>query len=75
MKKGKYLITGSAGTIGSELLRLCLKNGAKKIKTFNVVHEKRKFGFTKYGMIKKVFFALPEFIYFFYRLKIGCFKI
>ena len=48
---------------------------SKKIKTFHVVHEKRKFGFTKYGMIKKVFFALPEFIYFFYRLKIGCFKI
>ena len=54
---------------------ISIENGAKKIKTFNVVHEKRKFGFTKYGMIKKVFFALPEFIYFFYRLKIGCFKI
>ena len=30
--KGKtILITGSAGTIGSELLKLCIKNNAKKI--------------------------------------------
>ena len=31
LKNKTILITGSAGTIGSELLRLCFKNGAKKI--------------------------------------------
>ena len=47
---------------------------AKKIKVFPILHKKRLFGLTKYKMSRKIFFALPEFLYFFYRLKRGCFK-
>ena len=54
---------------------IAIDNGVKKIKTFPVIHEKRKFGFSKYKMFKKVFLALPEFLYFFLRLKVGSFKI
>jgi len=46
-------------------------NGVKKIKVFPVMHKERKFGVTKYGILKKIFFALPEFLYFYYRLKKG----
>ena len=53
---------------------ISIDNDAKKIKTFPIMHKKRMFGFTKYGMSRKLFFALPEFIYFFYRLKRGYFK-
>jgi len=49
-------------------------NDAKKIKVFPILHKKRLFGLTKYKMSRKIFFALPEFLYFFYRLKRGCFK-
>ena len=53
---------------------ISIDNEAKKIKVFSILHKKRMFGFTKYDMPKKIFFALPEFLYFFYRLKRGCFK-
>ena len=53
---------------------ISIDNEAKKIKVFPILHKKRMFGFTKYDMPKKIFFALPEFLYFFYRLKRGCFK-
>ena len=33
---------------------IAIDNGVKKIKTFPVIHEKRKFGFSKYKMFKKV---------------------
>ena len=45
-----------------------------ELKVFSILHKKRMFGFTKYGMFRKIFFALPEFLYFFYRLKKGYFK-
>tara|TARA_B110000196_G_C21029859_1_gene607046 strand:+ start:180 stop:896 length:717 start_codon:yes stop_codon:yes gene_type:complete len=54
---------------------ISIENGAKKIKLFSVLHQKRVFGYTKYGMLKKVILALPEFLYFFYRLKMGLYKI
>ena len=53
---------------------IAIDNKVKKIKVFSILHKKRRFGFTKYGMYKKIFFALPEFLYFFYRLKRGYFK-
>ena len=53
---------------------ISIENNVKKIKVFPVLHQKRVFGLTKYGMIRKIFFALPEFLYFFYRLKKGYFK-
>ena len=53
---------------------IAIDNGVQKIKIFSVLHKKRIYGMTKYGMIKKLFFALPEFIIFFYRLKLGYFK-
>jgi len=53
---------------------IAIDNGAKKIKVFPVLHKKRMFGFTKYGMFRKVLFAFPEFIFFYFRLKIGLFK-
>ena len=53
---------------------IAINNKVKKIKVFSILHKKRKFGFTKYGMYKKIFLALPEFLYFFYRLKRGYFK-
>ena len=49
-------------------------NGAKKIKVYPVLHKARIYGYTKYGMIKKIFLALPEFLFFFYRLKKGFFN-
>lgn len=53
---------------------IAIDNGVKKIQVFPVMHKKRIYGFTKYGMFKKIIFALPEFLYFFYRLKVGYFK-
>ena len=53
---------------------ISIDNDAQKIKVFSILHKKRMFGFTKYGMFRKIFFALPEFLYFFYRLKKGYFK-
>jgi len=53
---------------------IAIDNGAKKVKLFPVLHKKRKHGITKYGMAKKIFFAIPEFLYFYYRLKVGYFK-
>ena len=49
-------------------------NGAKKIKIFPVIHKARLHGSTKYGMFRKILFALPEFLFFFYRLKKGNFN-
>ena len=53
---------------------ITIENDVKKIKVFTILHKKRLFGLTKYNMSRKIFFALPEFLYFFYRLKRGCFK-
>ena len=53
---------------------IAIDNNAKKIISFPILHKKRIFGKTKYGMFKKIFFALPEFLYFYYRLKKGNFK-
>ena len=53
---------------------ISIENNVKKIKVFPILHRKRMFGITKYVMSRKIFFALPEFLYFFYRLKRGCFK-
>ena len=53
---------------------IAIKNNIKKIKVFPVIHQSRLHGHTKYGMFKKVLFAFPEFLYFFYRLKINRFK-
>ena len=53
---------------------ISIDNEAKKIKVFTILHKKRMFGFTKYDMSRKILFALPEFLYFFYRLKRGFFK-
>ena len=53
---------------------IAINNGVKKIKVFPVMHKKRIYGSTKYGMLKKIMFALPEFLYFFYRMKMGYFK-
>ena len=53
---------------------IAIDNNAKKIMAFSILHKKRIFGTTKYGMFKKVFFAFPEFVYFYLRLKKGYFK-
>ena len=53
---------------------ISINNGAKKIEVFPVLHKARLYGATKYGMFKKIFLALPEFLFFFYRLKRGYFK-
>jgi len=53
---------------------ISLDNGAKKVTVFSVIHKKRIHGITKYNMFKKIFFALPEFLFFYYRLKMGIFK-
>ena len=53
---------------------IAIDNNAKKIISFPILHKQRIFGKTKYGMFKKIFFALPEFLYFYYRLKKGNFK-
>jgi len=50
---------------------IALHSGVKKIKVFPVMHNKRKYGVTKYKIYNKIFFAVPEFLYFFYRLKRG----
>ena len=52
---------------------VAINNGVKSIKVFPVMHKVRLHGFTKYGMLKKIIFALPEFLYFFYRMKKGSF--
>lgn len=53
---------------------ISINNGASKIKIFDTIHQKRKFGISKYKQINKVFNALPEFLLFFYRLKRGDFN-
>tara|TARA_B100001123_G_C14658741_1_gene768674 strand:- start:102 stop:530 length:429 start_codon:yes stop_codon:yes gene_type:complete len=53
---------------------IAINNGVKKIKVFPVMHKIRIHGITKYGMFKKIIFALPEFLYFYYRLKKGFFS-
>tara|TARA_Y100000590_G_C15664488_1_gene993934 strand:- start:667 stop:1383 length:717 start_codon:yes stop_codon:yes gene_type:complete len=53
---------------------IAIHNKVKKIKVFPVMHKSRLYGHTKYGMIRKIIFALPEFLYFYYRLKRGLFK-
>ena len=53
---------------------IALHNGIKKIKVFPVMHKNRLYGFTKYRIYRKIIFALPEFLYFFYRLKSGFFR-
>ena len=73
--KRKYIPTKNLTNNDHRYLPIIsIDNDAKKIKTFPIIHRKRKFGLTKYGMYRKFFFALPEFIYFFYRLKRGYFK-
>tara|TARA_B100000029_G_scaffold514112_1_gene615733 strand:- start:694 stop:1410 length:717 start_codon:yes stop_codon:yes gene_type:complete len=54
---------------------IAIENGAKKIKIIPVMHKKRIFGRTKYKILKKIIFALPEFLLFFYRLRKGYYKI
>jgi glycosyltransferase involved in cell wall biosynthesis len=53
---------------------IAMNNGAKKIKVLPINHKKRIFGVTKYSMSKKIIFALPEFLFFYIRLKIGFYK-
>lgn len=50
---------------------IAIKRGAKKITEIIVSHNKRKFGVTRYNLTKKVFFGIPEFLLFLYRLKCG----
>ena len=54
---------------------IAIDNGATKIKNFQIIHKKRIYGNTKYNILKKIIFALPEFLYLFYRLKRGYYKI
>jgi glycosyltransferase involved in cell wall biosynthesis len=53
---------------------IAINNGAKKIKIFDTVHQKRKFGKSKYKISTKIITAFPEFLFFYLRLKIGFFK-
>tara|TARA_A100001011_G_scaffold392898_1_gene481474 strand:- start:2633 stop:3361 length:729 start_codon:yes stop_codon:yes gene_type:complete len=53
---------------------IAIFNGAEKVHTFSVIHRKRQHGKSNYSIIKKIFFGLPEFFYFFIRLKAGRFK-
>ncbi len=53
---------------------IAIFNGAKKVHTFSVIHRKRQYGKSNYSIVKKIFFGLPEFFYFFLRLKAGKFK-
>ena len=53
---------------------IAINNGAKKIKVIKVVHEKRKYGVSKYNILNKIIFAIPEFLIFYFRLKKGTFK-
>ena len=53
---------------------IAIHNKVKKVKVFPVMHKSRLYGRTKYGMFKKIIFALPEFLYFYYRLKKGLFE-
>ena len=50
---------------------IAIGNGAKKINVFPINHEKRTHGTTKYNMTKKIIFAIPEFLFFYLRLKNG----
>tara|TARA_Y100000590_G_scaffold448696_1_gene585759 strand:+ start:1334 stop:2047 length:714 start_codon:yes stop_codon:yes gene_type:complete len=50
---------------------IAIENGAEKIKVFPIDHKKRIYGKTKYSMIKKIIYALPEFLFFYFRLKKG----
>ena len=54
---------------------ISIYNGANKIKVLKVIHEKRTHGFSKYSITSKVIMALPEFLIFFLRLKMGHFKL
>ena len=53
---------------------IAIHNGIKKIKVFSVMHRPRLHGYTKYAMFRKIVFAFPEFLYFYYRLKKGFFN-
>jgi len=53
---------------------IAIDNNARKIKIFSILHKRRIYGFTKYKMSVKIIFALPEFLFFFIRLKKGYFK-
>lgn len=53
---------------------IAINNGANKIKIFDTIHQKRKFGISKYKISNKILTALPEFIFFYIRLKIGKFN-
>lgn len=53
---------------------IAIDNGAKNIKIFDTIHQKRKYGVSKYKISKKIITAFPEFIFFFLRLKLGLFK-
>ncbi len=53
---------------------ITIDNGADKIKIINVIHEKRKYGVSKYNILTKIIFAIPEFLIFYFRLKKGTFK-
>lgn len=53
---------------------IAINNGAKKIKIFDTVHQKRKFGKSKYKISTKIITAFPEFLFFYLRLKAGFFK-
>tara|TARA_A100001015_G_scaffold75323_1_gene83560 strand:- start:927 stop:1634 length:708 start_codon:yes stop_codon:yes gene_type:complete len=53
---------------------IAIDNGAKNIKIFDTIHQKRKYGVSKYKISEKIITALPEFLFFFLRLKLGFFK-
>lgn len=53
---------------------IAIRNGAKKINVFPINHEKRIYGTTKYNMAKKIIFAIPEFLFFYLRLKSGSYS-
>ena len=53
---------------------IAINNGAKKIKIFNTIHQKRKFGKSKYKIINKILSGLPEFLFFYYRMRRGDFN-
>jgi glycosyltransferase involved in cell wall biosynthesis len=53
---------------------IAINNGARKIKIFKTIHQKRKFGESKYKIINKIFFAVPEFLFFYFRMKKGDFN-
>ena len=50
---------------------ITIMRGAKKITEIKVSHNKRKFGVSRYNLLKKVFLGIPEFILFLFRLYFG----